>query len=61
MKKIAYKFAYNEPRFGEISIDPTDPVEDGNEWTEAEVIRVIEEHYPEAIDIEIIEAEEVNG
>jgi hypothetical protein len=41
------KFAYNEPRIGEFEADIP--------MTEEEMIREIEEQFPEAIDIEIIE------
>lgn len=41
------KFAYNEPRFGEIETETV--------MNEFELIREIEQMYPEAIDIEIIE------
>lgn len=41
------RFAYNEPRIGDFEID--------GEWSELEIIKEIEEVFPEAIDIEILE------
>lgn len=52
MKKI--KFAYNEPRIGDIEIEGPDMIEE-------DVLQIIEEQYPEAIDVEILETEIING
>jgi hypothetical protein len=52
MKK--FEFAYNEPRLGSIEIE-------GPDISEEDILRMIEEEYPEAIDIEIIGFEEING
>lgn len=52
MQKI--KFAYNEPRIGDIDIE-------GPDMTEEDILRIIEDSYPEAIDVEIIETEQLNG
>lgn len=41
------KFTYNEPRIGEFEID-------NDSFTEEEIIKQLEEQFPEAIDIEII-------
>ncbi len=49
-----YRFAYNEPRLGDIEIE-------GPDLTEEDILRSIEEAYPEAIDIEILEFEDING
>lgn len=45
------KFAYNEPRFGDIEIE-------GPSLTDEEIVKEIEMSYPEAIDIELLEKEE---
>lgn len=50
MKKV--KFAYNEPRFGDF--------EATEDMSEEDIMQAIEESYPEAIDIEITEYEEVS-
>lgn len=52
MKKI--KFAYNEPRIGDIEIE-------GPDMNEEDILRLIEDQYPEAIDVEVIETEIING
>jgi hypothetical protein len=54
-----YRFAYNEPRLGDIEIEDDD--NPSTQWTEEDIIRVIEENYPEAIDIELLEFEQLNG
>lgn len=44
---MIYKFTYNEPMFGDIEIE-------GPELDQDEVIKAIEQSYPEAVDIEIL-------
>lgn len=53
MKRI--KFAYNEPMLGSMELD--EPTKD---LTEEDFLKFIEQSYPEAIDIEITEIEEIN-
>jgi hypothetical protein len=50
-----FRFAYNEPRLGDIEVDGPEGI------SEEAVLRMIEEQYPEAIDVEILEFEELNG
>lgn len=52
---IKAKFAYSEPRLGDIEVEG-DITEDINEF----LIDTIERAYPEAIDIEILEVEKTN-
>lgn len=52
MQKI--KFQYDEPRYGDIEID-------GPDMAEEDILRLIEEQYPEAINVEILETEIING
>jgi hypothetical protein len=44
-------FAYNEPRFGEISIE-------GPDVKEEDILKLIEEEFPHALDVEILDIEE---
>jgi len=46
------KFAYNEPRIEEIEVEDST-------LSDEDLIREIEAMYPEAIDIEILEVEEI--
>jgi hypothetical protein len=41
-----YEFFYNEPRVGFIDID-------GPDMTEEDILRQIEQQYPEAVDVEL--------
>lgn len=50
MQKI--KFTYNEPRIGDMEIEGSDKL------TFDEILKHIEQTYPEAIDIEILEVED---
>jgi hypothetical protein len=50
-----FRFAYNEPRLGDIEVDGPEDV------SEEEILRMIEDQYPEAIDVEILEFEELDG
>lgn len=52
MQKI--NFEYNEPRFGVIEVE-------GPDLGEEDILKLIEQEYPEAIDVEIIGREEING
>ena len=45
------KFAYNWPQFGEVEVN--------QEMTEEEIIKCIEQSYPEAVDVEILEIEDI--
>jgi hypothetical protein len=48
---ITANFAYNEPGLGTIDID-------GDPMSDDEMIKLIEEKYPEYVDIEILSTEE---
>ena len=51
---MRYEFFYKEPRVGSIEIE-------GPYITEEDVLLLIEEQYPEAVDVEIGTFEEING
>ena len=51
---LKVRFEYNTPHYGEITVEgPTD------DWIDSDIMAEIIDHYPDAIDIEIVEQIEI--